>query len=168
MTAAEEKAMLRARYEVEERGGGSGAGSQSSPPPFGSSASGAPPSAGIPSAGLSSAGPAPYQNYSPVPYQNGASTPPHVRPPLMPRPPEDYIRETREEDARSLARAQSIASTHAPTLPMATLASADADDDTFGLKLRPTSPFTLGLDGMQQEWASAAPPPRPPKVALDS
>ncbi|KAA1469315.1 hypothetical protein DENSPDRAFT_878816 [Dentipellis sp. KUC8613] len=174
MTAAEEKAMLRARYEAEERGG---AGGPPSPPQFGSSASPAPLSAGIPSAGLSSAGmpsagppPAPYQNSSPAPYQNGASTPPHVRPPLMPRPPEEYIRETREEDARSLARAQSIASTHAPSLPMSALASADAEDDTFGLKLRPTSPFTIGLDGMQlqQEWASAAPPPRPPKVALDS
>ncbi|KAM6500095.1 hypothetical protein JOM56_003109 [Amanita muscaria] len=84
LTAAEEKAMLRARYEAQE----SGAGSGGPPPPmyangFGNSAG-------------SSNGVAP-STYSGLSY---ASTAPSSPPPLRPRPPRDYIKETQEEDER--------------------------------------------------------------------
>lgn len=86
LSAAEEKALLRAKYE-----GYDSASSGEAPPPMylngyvsalgSASSSGAPPSI---NSGLS---------YS--------SSPRHASPPpLMPRPPQEYIKETQEEDAR--------------------------------------------------------------------
>ena len=86
LSAAEEKALLRAKYE-----GLDSASSGEAPPPMylngyvsalgSASSSGAPPSI---NSGLS---------YS--------SSPRHASPPpLMPRPPQEYIKETQEEDAR--------------------------------------------------------------------
>lgn len=102
MTAAEEKAMLRARYAQEEGGSSSSA----------------------------------------APSYPAAPPPP---PPLAPRPPREYIQETRDEDLRlqrALASPTGIANVDLPLALPPTL----SEDDTFGLRLRPTSPFSLGLD----------------------
>ena len=139
LTAAEEKAMLRARYEAEERGNGA---SSADPNP-------------------SSQPPPPVVFSLPPPSPDPAPTPP----PLMPRPPSDYIQETQDEDARLMA------------LGMDSGGGLDLDvlgsDDTFGLRLRPASPFTLGvafdsLNGVSSMngRAVADPPPLPPKVPL--
>ena len=88
LSAAEEKALLRAKFEAQDSGS---AGSEAPPPMYlngyvsalasASSSAGAPPSF---SSGLS--------------YGSSPSHP--SPPPLMPRPPQEYIKETQEEDAR--------------------------------------------------------------------
>ncbi|KAI0929238.1 hypothetical protein AcW1_006231 [Taiwanofungus camphoratus] len=86
MTAAEEKARLKAMYEAEERAGQPN---------------------GIVSAPLSP--PLPTNDVN----MNGSllqepSTPPPPLPPLMPRPPKQYIEETQEEDKRTYARLEAM------------------------------------------------------------
>ena len=85
LTAAEEKALLKAKYETLGDGG-------EAPPPM--YLNGYP--SGLPSAGSSSG--ASHSALSYVSSMQMASPPP-----LMPRPPQEYIKETQEEDAR-LAR----------------------------------------------------------------
>ncbi|KAI0310260.1 hypothetical protein OF83DRAFT_889090, partial [Amylostereum chailletii] len=130
LTAAEEKAMLRARFDAEEQGQGSppppqphtnGRGS-ASPPPFTSSLS-----------------------------SESAPPGPDTPPPLMPRPPADYIKQTQEEDARLAALALEEEEAARRGLGVGRFGPPGTDlgeDDTFGLKLRPSSPFSVGLDGI--------------------
>lgn len=138
MTAAEEKAMLRARYAQEEGGSSS---SPAPPPVF--------------------------------------SAPPP--PPLAPRPPREYIQETRDEDLRLQRALASPSGLPDPNLPLA-IAPTLSEGDTFGLRLRPSSPFTVGLDSfgasrpasrgangnglMHGRSALASPPPLPHKVQM--
>ena len=103
MTAAEEKALLKARWAAQD-GMASG---QPSPPPHANGAMYTPPSSpGRPgSSGVSVASMSPAQSPRPAAQpslqqqQQQSKTPP-APPPLMPRPPAEYIQETQEEDAR--------------------------------------------------------------------
>ncbi|KAF9268052.1 hypothetical protein L218DRAFT_954446 [Marasmius fiardii PR-910] len=82
LTAAEEKAMLRARYESEN--------------------SAHPPTTNGYTNGIHNAPLSPAYSYKVTPPTSPSPpvTSPEVPPPLMPRPPADYIKETQEEDAR--------------------------------------------------------------------
>lgn len=73
LSAIEEKALLKARYEAEEQQNRNDSNGSPPPPSFGS---------------------LPVRNNG-----NGFSTP-HAPPPLAPRPPANYIEETQAEDAR--------------------------------------------------------------------
>ena len=165
LSAVEEKALLKAKYEAEGR-------SVSSPP----------------------VSPQSQQEYHSSPRatpSSGELSP--TPPPLLPRPPASYIQETAEENARlqdELANGQLSASADKTTiatasvLPSVTTAGADVfalgDDDTFEL-LRPTSPFMAGWELTPGRTAGAgvdartnghgsssplSPPPLPPKVPL--
>jgi hypothetical protein len=182
LSAAEEKALLKARFEAEEE--------SASSPPITPQQHESPPSA---------------ENSSPIRSEplvsrdqmHMMSTPPRTPPPLMPRPPASYIQETAEENARlqdELANGQLSASASGTTTATAsvspsvatagadTIGLADEDDDAFGL-LRPTSPFTIGWESIATRTAGVntnasanglasspssplSPPPLPPKVPL--
>lgn len=91
MSAAEEKAMMRARYAAEDAGSGSG-----------SRANGANGMNGV--NGMHG-----MNGVNGMNGMNGHSTPPRPvpaasPPPLMPRPPKEYIQETQEEDLRVKSR----------------------------------------------------------------
>ena len=171
LSAAEEKAMLKAKYEAEE--------TKSSPPPT------PPPKSPSPSTPAK----APTMQ---------TQTPPQTPPPLLPRPPASYIQETAEENARlqdELANGKSSASTNgngnghahtALTRSATGVATAPTSlarrattlgDDTLGL--RPSSPFTIAWDSIAARSSSGTngfalpspsaslPPPLPPKVPLE-
>ncbi|KAH9987476.1 hypothetical protein BJV74DRAFT_500399 [Russula compacta] len=181
LSAAEEKALIKAKYEAEEQ-------SPSSPPvtpqrqqEYHTSPRVTPPS-GMPS---------PTRSELPVLRDHRqvaalTSTPPRTPPPLMPRPPASYIQETADEDARlqdELANGKLSPSgtTTAMAAAPASAVAADAggatsldnhndnddddgggdgddddddDDDTFGL-LRPTSPFTIGWESIGARTSGA-------------
>jgi hypothetical protein len=165
MSAAEEKALLKAKFEAEGQSVSSHPVSPQNQQEYHSSLR-ATPSPG---------------KLSPTP------------PPLLPRPPASYIQETAEENARlqdELANGQLSSSADKTTiatasvLPSVTTTGADAfalgDDDTFEL-LRPTSPFMVGWELTPPHTAGAgvdahtnghgsssplSPPPLPPKVPL--
>ncbi len=185
MSAAEEKAMLKAKYEEEE--------TKTLPPPS------PPQKAHSPSS--------PGRVFTSPTTQT--QTPPHTPPPLMPRPPASYIQETAEEDARlqdELANGKSSASVNgngnahtaltrsatgvgivtanatAPAL-LARRASTShgaisLGNDVLG-PLPPSSPFTIGWDSIAARDGSgtngfvvasspaSSPPPLPPKVPLE-
>ncbi|KAI0261407.1 hypothetical protein BC834DRAFT_479510 [Gloeopeniophorella convolvens] len=150
LTAAEEKAMLKARFEAEEKQSAAAAPPHTSPSPQAQERAHPVPAPTVPL-------PVPSTVLAP---QKQIPTPP----PLMPRPPASYIKETAEEDARLQNELAQTNAGQAIDLGM--------DDDTFGL-LRPTSPFTLGWDsvGRTNGYApSAGPgaPPLPPKVPLEN
>lgn len=178
LSAAEEKALLKAKYETEERtappmnpGRQNGYNSPSTPP-------------------------------TPIWSEDQRQiSPPRSPPPLLPRPPASYIRETAEEDARlqdELANGKLSAiavevngtTTETVTLPvsMATVGASvgnDEVDEAFGLSRRPTLPFTSSWGSMEARHTGAStnvssngiassppsppstPPPRPPKVPLE-
>ncbi|PFH45550.1 hypothetical protein AMATHDRAFT_71571 [Amanita thiersii Skay4041] len=109
LTAAEEKAMLKARYEAQDTMGmgmGVGMDAPSSPPPpmyvngYGGGPNGlnSAGSGGMPSASSRSSGSMSALSYATM----GTAVSPRLTspPPLMPRPPQEYIKETQEEDAR--------------------------------------------------------------------
>ncbi|KAI0253484.1 hypothetical protein BJV78DRAFT_179885 [Lactifluus subvellereus] len=188
LSAAEEKALLRARYEAEEK--------TSAPPP-----SATPPRQHSPSRAPFSLGMlSPMQGESPDPREQSqapvAATPasPRTPPPLRPRPPASYIQETAEEDARlqdelasgKLSTSASGTTTATASVPASEAVSAGTGmiglgDDTFGL-LRPTSPFAIGWESIAARSAGTGnnastngfgsplppspPPPLPPKVPL--
>ncbi|KAL7283693.1 hypothetical protein ACG7TL_003129 [Trametes sanguinea] len=124
LTAAEEKARLRAMYEAEDRTG-------RSPPPVH-----VPPMAGVPmpypspppSNGYHSAEMSEYERRgsaaSPAPTEVPRTPPPP--PPLAPKPPREYIEETRAEDLRTAAKLQAIDSAD-PGNVIASLKAADPD-----------------------------------------
>ncbi|KAI9445885.1 hypothetical protein H4582DRAFT_514287 [Lactarius indigo] len=183
LSAAEEKAMLKAKYEEEEP-----KSLPPSPPPKGHSPS------------------SPGKAFTPPTTQT--QTPPQTPPPLMPRPPASYIQETAEEDARlqdELAIAKSSVNGngngngngHATvtrsatgvgiaTTPAAALLARRTStgpgvisfgDDALG-PLRPSSPFTIGWDSITAAGSGTngfvvpsspalSPPPLPPKVPLE-
>jgi len=89
---------------------------------------------------------------------NSPLTPPQL-PPLMPRPPNAYIQETREEDARSLARSQTMSANDSRTLR-----GSELNDDLENVKLlRPKASF----DSQVKSKGVTPPPPLPPKVPMD-
>ncbi|EIW74023.1 hypothetical protein CONPUDRAFT_170398 [Coniophora puteana RWD-64-598 SS2] len=144
LTAAEEKALLRARYEAEERGSapsasngagvemGMGMGMMS--PPLGP-----PPPAQETAYGFTHPFAVSQQD------QQGLPAPP----PLAPRPPASYIQATREEDERVRsyydgegAHPYSAANAAPPG------GRANGNGNAGGLlDMRPFSPFSMGLNG---------------------
>ena len=187
LSAAEEKALLKAKYEAEE--------TTSAP---------APPTVHHPQQEQQSISPSSPERLD---FTRGetpgireqrqaasaaTSTLPQVPPPLRPRPPASYILETAEEDARlqdELANGQLSTTTNGPTASVQASAAVgagagaiDLGDDTFGL-LRPTSPFAIGWESIAARSAGtgvnastngfgstlppSSPPPLPPKVPLE-
>lgn len=151
LTAAEEKARLRAQMEAEDAAAG-GSGSGSSTTPF-------------------SGPPTPSPGYTPsrapsLSYANNRPreefTAPPPPPPLAPRPPAEYIQQTKEEDLRT--RAENV-------IPLSNSLSPPGADSRvdFGLSFRPFSPLDLGMnfDTPNGRAGSAPPPPPlPPKVPV--
>ena len=188
LSAAEEKALLKARYAAEEQ-------AQPQPiPPRRQDEYNSPPRT-PPTAGLL---PSPMQSEPPISTDQRQISPPRSPPPLLPRPPASYIRETAEEDARlqdelATGKLSAIAveangtTTETVTLPVSVAAAGasvgnDEGEKAFGLSRRPTLPITSGWGSTEARNIGAgtnvstngigsslpsAPPPRPPKVPLE-
>ena len=147
LTAAEEKARLKAQMEAEDaRANGNMPKPTQNNMPLSRSAS-------------SSRAP-----YNPP---NGFDAPPPP-PPLAPRPPAEYIQQTQEEDARTQAEHDSYVQ-----LPAAGTSSDNRLE--FGLPFRPFSPLDLGINFDQINKTPnlrasdiPPPPPLPPKVPISS
>ena len=191
LSAAEEKALLRAKYETEEHAVAASPPSPTTPrrqdeynsPPRTPSATGLLPS--------------PIRSEAPISRHQRQISPPRSPPPLLPRPPASYIRETAEEDARlqdELANGKLSANaveangtaTETIALPVSVSATGasvnnDEGDEAFGLSRRPSLPLTsdwgstetrntvtrtVSTNGIGSSPLSA-PPPRPPKVPLE-
>ncbi|KAJ7098146.1 hypothetical protein B0H15DRAFT_646846 [Mycena belliarum] len=136
LTALEEKALLKAKYDAEDAG--------AKPRVNGNAVY-------TNGGGLS----------SPSPSASSPSTPP-VPPPLMPRPPVQYIQETQEEDAR-VSRFVTAGVLPEEPLP-ASLSSSSSilrKSTTPGLDVTPFTPFTPGFEAK----LPGPPPPLPPKPA---
>ncbi|KAJ7489938.1 hypothetical protein B0H11DRAFT_1047384 [Mycena galericulata] len=139
LTALEEKALLRAKYDAEDAG--------SKPKTNGNTVY-------TNGGGLSSP-------------SSSASTPttPPVPPPLKPRPPVEYIQETQEEDAR-VSRFVTAGvlpmeeESHLPT-SLSPSPSLLRKSTSPGLDVAPFTPFTPGFDAK----LPGPPPPLPPKPA---
>ena len=197
LSAAEEKALLKAKYEAEEQ-------LAASPPlpvtPRRQHEYSSPPRT-PPTPGLLSS---PIRSELPISrdQRQVVTTPelptPRTPPPLLPRPPSSYIRETAEEDARLQDELASGKLSATPVVPNGattktatfsesvaaprTGAGNDKGDDAFGLLRRSTLPFTSGWRSMEAQKVGAgtnvstngigpsppsSPPPRPPKVPLE-
>ena len=182
LSAAEEKALLKAMYHAEEQPASSPPISLQGQQEYHSSRVNSSPSPGKLSPTRTEDPLSRDQRQVTIP----ASTPPRTPPPLLPRPPAAYIQETAEENARlqdELANSQLSPTSNGMTTAMAsippsvTTPGTDAlvlgDDSTFGL-LRPTSPFSAhtpgaGIDASTnglRPSSPLSPPPRPPKVPL--
>ncbi|KAJ7135025.1 hypothetical protein C8R43DRAFT_1204471 [Mycena crocata] len=140
LTALEEKALLKARYDAED--------AVSKPKVNGNTVY-------TNGGGLS----------SPSSSASTPSTPP-VPPPLMPRPPVEYIQETQEEDAR-VSRFVTAGGLppmeEEPQLPSSLTSSPSLvrKSTSPGLDVAPFTPFTPGFDAK----LPGPPPPLPPKPA---
>lgn len=148
LTAAEEKARLKAMYDAEERAPGS-------PLPVSSPMSMPLPMSPPYTNGLNGAGVYRQSSTAAVPSYNSIPPPP----PLMPRPPKEYIQETQQEDEKIAAHLEAM--------------DNDVDDDELEYSpksvqdLRPFSAFHDGLDLANGSSSASSRPPLPPKVALD-
>lgn len=182
LSAAEEKALLKAKYEAEE---------QTPPPITPRRQDGYNLPSRTPSTAKSFS--SPIRSEPPVLRDQRQISPPRSPPPLLPRPPASYIRETAEEDARlqdelangklsAIAVEANGTTTETVTPPVTTGASVgnDEDDEAFGLSRHPT--FTSSWRSVERRNTAAspnvstngigssspsAPPPRPPKVPLE-
>ncbi|RPD66516.1 hypothetical protein L226DRAFT_566938 [Lentinus tigrinus ALCF2SS1-7] len=182
LTAAEEKARLKALYEAEDRAGG-------------------PPRALAPPAQSPYPSPPPSNGYhdqldvsrtTPSP-----QTTPPPPPPLAPKPPREYIEETQLEDKRTTAKLQAIDAAGLASDPdLASVASSssggediaelEARDSTFGPGALSTIAAAASRPGSAGVSASASPgpsrqgsysasgalavprpPPLPPKVQIE-
>lgn len=138
LTAAEEKARLKAQMDAEEAMVNGHAAQNAT--------------------SLSRSASSSRAQYNPP--NNFVAPPPP--PPLAPRPPAQYIQETREEDARSQVE-------HGNYLPPAGVSGGDSRLE-FGLPFRPFSPLDLGINFEQVNKTpnvragDIPPPPLPPKV----
>jgi len=140
LTALEEKALLKARYDAEDAG--------SKPKVNGNAVY-------TNGGGLS----------SPSSSASAPSTPP-VPPPLMPRPPVEYIQETQEEDARV---SRFVTAGGLPPMEEELPTSLSPSSSILrkqtspgpGLDVTPFTPFTPGFDAK----LPGPPPPLPPKPA---
>jgi len=186
LSAAEEKALLKAKYEAEEQ----------APPSITPRRQDEYNSPRTPSTtGLL---PSPIRSQPPISRDQRQISPPRSPPPLLPRPPPSYIRETAEEDARlqgelangklsAIAVEANGTTSETVTLPVSVAAAGtgfgnDEGDEAFGLSRRPTLPLTSGWGSMEARTTGAGtkvstngigsslpstPPPRPPKVPLE-
>ncbi|TFK36451.1 hypothetical protein BDQ12DRAFT_686909 [Crucibulum laeve] len=142
LTAAEEKAILRAKYDAED--------AQPKPRVNGNTNGN-----GNARAGSSTAPPSPTN-------ANFTTSSPPPPPPLMPRPPAEYIQETREEDARV---SRFVSSSESPVLDdQPPIPSGLNIQKVNGpaLDMQPFTPFTPGFGVLK---APGPPPPLPPKPA---
>ncbi|TFK46684.1 hypothetical protein OE88DRAFT_1739297 [Heliocybe sulcata] len=139
LTAAEEKALLRAQYEAEDQGAGS-------------------------STATASAGPSSF----PVPDYNAVPPPPPLAPrPPADYIHETQVEDARlrgsiiPPTSAPISRATSVA-VAAPSSP------PPVPESNFGLDFRPFSPFHLPLGSVEEMNAhsTSPPPPLPPKVPL--
>jgi hypothetical protein len=192
LSAAEEKALLKAKYVAEEQA----VAASPRPPTTPRRQDGYNPSPRTPSTtGLL---PSPIRSELSISRDQKQIPPPRSPPPLLPRPPASYIRETAEEDARlqdELANGKLSATavetngttSETVTLPVSVAAAGaslgnDEGDEVFGLSRRPTLPFTSSWGSMEERNTGAGtnvstngigssppstPPPRPPKVPLE-
>ena len=188
LSAAEEKALLKAKYEAEEQ-----VVTTSPPPPVAPQRQNeynSPPRTPSTPGFLSS----PMRGEVPISRDQRQISPPQSPPPLLPRPPASYIQETAEEDARlqgELANGKlsaTAAEANGTTIETVTLPGAgvgvgnEEGDEAFGLLRRPTLPFTNDWGSMEPHDVGAGtimstngigpsppstPPPRPPKVPLE-
>ena len=158
LTAAEEKAQLKAKYEAEEREARNAAGGSSCP----STSNGGAVNGYTFNAydDLYTSPPA-----SRHPYANGGVSPsssPPPPPPLMPRPPAEYIQQTQEEDIRGRHYYVGVeeALQGLPAMRSTTPGITGALRNPH-LEMRPFSPFDAGL-GYRYGDASGtrSPPPR--------
>ncbi|KAK7470570.1 hypothetical protein VKT23_001994 [Stygiomarasmius scandens] len=139
LTAAEEKALLRAKFDAEDSG-------PSSPPPhingYSNGINGMNGTNGINGTSSSSSSAAP--------------------PPLMPRPPAEYIQETQEEDARvsRYVNGPSLLE-DMPPLPSPSASASVSRSNSGKLDIRPFTPFSSGFDGPTPNVVGV--PPLPPK-----
>ncbi|KAF8889875.1 hypothetical protein BD779DRAFT_1519397 [Infundibulicybe gibba] len=136
LTAAEEKAQLKAQYESKDsqphvNGNGQNHSNNSTPS---------------------------LRTTSPTPSATMNSTP-AAPPPLMPRPPVEYIRETREEDARV---SHYVAKGELP--PIDDEPDSPTGVNGVGLPLQPFTPFSNHFEGGSPN-IPGPPPPLPPKPA---
>ncbi|KLO18592.1 hypothetical protein SCHPADRAFT_844897 [Schizopora paradoxa] len=167
LSAAEEKARLKAQYEAEDAASRQNeAGGSSSIPAY------TPPPAGFPyMGGRSSAQPNGVYRATSLTYasnnspKNSGFTAPPPPPPLAPRPPADYIEETEQEDARSQAE-EHVMTTLDSMIPSSSAGGRESKVD-FGLSFRPFSPLDLGIGVGQGNGHQQMPaPPLPPKVPV--
>lgn len=169
LTAAEEKARLKAQFEAEDAaasssGAGPSAAPSYSPPP---ASSPLPPSfSRSHSLSFNSSNKSDIGRTSSVAYGKRASVaptlvehnepreefvPPPLPPPLPAKPPVEYIQETQEEDARIQAEDYALAPSIEATLSRDnTLYKSQPRPDTsrvdFGLSFRPFSPLNLDIN----------------------
>ena len=157
LTAAEEKAQLKAKYEAEERdargasGGSNGSSNGASMKGFMSNT---------------------YDDIysSPAsrhPYANGGASPPSPPsppPPLLPRPPVEYIQQTQEEDIRARNYYVGIEEALQDLPAMRSITPGVAGSSALRnphLEVRPFSPFDAGLGyGYGDVSGTRSPPPR--------
>ncbi|KAI6043324.1 hypothetical protein EDC04DRAFT_2652439 [Pisolithus marmoratus] len=118
LTAAEEKALLKAKYEAEARGSNNGGSAHGH--------------------GLSNNS---YSSTSYHPYVNGGTSQ-DSPPPLMPRPPAEYIQETQEEDLRG--RYYDVIGVEEALQGIPTMRPLSPIRNPH-LEVRPFSPFDVGL-----------------------
>lgn len=158
LTAAEEKARLKAQYEAEEAAmstGGAGPSASHSPPTQYGALYGSPTFGTAPL-------PSPMQYNiatSPIPLSPHARLPiipaetiPQVPPPLMPRPPAQYIQETQEVDARVQVEDDMYVSDE----------NTDVPYKGGGTQFPNYSPTEL----TDYNASSSSAPPRPPKIPV--
>ncbi|TCD67039.1 hypothetical protein EIP91_000601 [Steccherinum ochraceum] len=151
LSAVEEKARLRAMYEAQDSPRSQPMSTPSTPPshyapsPYSYSPSPPSPPHHMMSNGMNGVD-VHRQNSVPL----GSIPPP---PPLAPRPPKEYIEETREEDARTAAKLHAMDN------------GAAIGDDTLSLHLtmKPFTPFTPGFD-IHSPITNMERPPLPTKV----
>lgn len=149
-TAAEEKAMLRARFEAEESAPSHNTPAITAPPQINS------------------------YNYVNG-YTNGTRagpstpslptfTPPPAPPPLAPKPPASYIQETQEEDARVsryVNSAAPIPGLDSYSIPNGSLSRNTSANAANGLDMHPFTPFSSGFEGGLNSKHMGLTPPLP-------
>ena len=94
-------------------------------------------------------------------------------PPLMPKPPREYMEETLQEDVNLAAQIKAVDKQHEqgyppngvyPSVPYANGAAVGVG---VGLELRPFTPFNPAIDSSPISLIVPPPPPLPPKVGID-
>ena len=140
LSAAEEKALLRAKYEAQDS-----ASSGEAPPPMYLNGY----VSALASASSSAASGAPHSSGLSYPSSPRLGSPP----PLLPRPPQEYIKETQEEDAR-VSR-------------MTMNGTMRLEGEGKAEPRKPKQHHQQPTPGMVGDWAIANPPPLPPKLLGD-
>lgn len=154
LTAAEEKARLRAMYEAEERGMASLPPPQVySPQPMHAPVNGTNGYSGTNGYGRA-ADMERHMSVSSGSYYGDIPPPP----PLMPKPPKEYMEETLQEDRVLSTQIHAIDQQHEEGYTP----RGDAN-----LELQPFTPFNSGFEAHAIPLSVPPPPPLPPKISMD-